>query len=64
MPKPKEIEHPKQLLVEGRDAEAFFYPFLENMQISGIQIQNYGGITELASFLKQFVLSSQYFCVQ
>jgi len=60
MPKPKGIEHPKQLFVEGRDAEAFFYPFLENMQVSGIQIQNYGGITELGPFLKQFVLGPQY----
>lgn len=60
MPEPKEILHPKQLLVEGRDAEAFFYPFLEGMKISGIQIQNYGGIRELPSFLKQFVISPQY----
>jgi len=60
MPEPKEIEHPKQLLVEGRDAEAFFYPFLEDMEISDIQIQDYGGISELPVFLKQFVLSSQY----
>lgn len=60
MPKPKNIQHSKQLLVEGRDAEAFFYPFLESMKVSGIQIQNYGGIRELPSFLKQFVLSPQY----
>ena len=60
MPKPKEITQSKQLLVEGRDVEAFFYPFLESMGISDIQIQNYGGIGELASFLKQFVLSPRY----
>jgi hypothetical protein len=60
MPKPREISRSKQLLVEGRDAEAFFYPFLESMGIADIQIQNYGGIGELAAFLKQFVLSFQY----
>ncbi len=60
MPKPRVIQSPKQLLVEGRDAEAFFHPFLESMGVSGVQIQNYGGIDELAPFLKQFVLSPQY----
>jgi hypothetical protein len=60
MPKPREISQSRQLLVEGRDAEAFFYPFLASMGIADIQIQNYGGVGELASFLKQFVRSSQY----
>ena len=60
MPKPKEITFAKQLLVEGRDAEAFFYPFLESLHITGVQIQDFGGITELAAFLRQFVLSQQY----
>ncbi len=60
MPRPRTISKPKQLLVEGRDAEAFFYPFLESMGIHDFQIQDYGGISELASFLKQFVLNPQY----
>lgn len=60
MPKPTQISRSKQLLVEGRDAEAFFYPFLEAMDITDVEIQNYGGINDLSSFLKQFVLNSQY----
>jgi len=37
MPKPVKLVHPKQLLVEGRDAEAFFYPFLETMRMQDIE---------------------------
>lgn len=57
MPKPKKIDKTKQLLAEGKDLESFLYPFLERMDISGIQIQDFGSISELAAFLKQFVLS-------
>lgn len=61
MPKPLTLSKPKQLLVEGRDAEAFFYPFLESMGLQDtIQIHDYGSITELAPFLKQFVRNAQF----
>jgi len=60
MPRKKTILRRKQLLVEGRDAEAFFHPFLEHLGLDNIQIQDFGGISELASFLKQFVLNPQY----
>ena len=61
MPKPLKLSRQKQLLVEGRDAEAFFYPFIETLGLKDdIQIHNYGSITELGSFLKQFVLLPQY----
>lgn len=52
MPQPKELTHPKQLLVEGRDAVSFFTALLKHLGISGIQIQNFGGIQELRPFLK------------
>lgn len=60
MAKPSKLKHPKQLLVEGRDAEAFFYPFLESMEVTDIEIHNYGSITELAGFLKQFIRNADF----
>lgn len=52
MPRPKAITHPKQLLVEGRDAVAFFGALLKHLGLSEVQIQNFGGISELRPFLK------------
>jgi len=52
MPKPKQIEAPKQLVVEGQDAAKFFEVLLRQRKLSGVQIQNYGGISELSAFLK------------
>ncbi|MGH9755046.1 MAG: DUF3226 domain-containing protein [Blastocatellia bacterium] len=52
MPQPKEITHSKQLLVEGRDAVAFFAALLKHLGLSEVQIQNFGGINELRPFLK------------
>ncbi len=52
MPQPKAITHTKQLLVEGRDAVAFFGALLKHLGLSEVQIQNFGGISELRPFLK------------
>lgn len=53
MPDPRPIEKRKQLVVEGRDAEEFFSALLREMGLEGeIQVQNFGGISELANFLK------------
>lgn len=52
-----EIKSPKQVLVEGRDAEEFFGPFLKHIQLAGVQIQNFGGISELRTFLRLIVKS-------
>jgi hypothetical protein len=54
MPEYKEIKTTKQLLVEGNDADFFFSALLDELSLSEIQIQNYGGIDELKGFLKQF----------
>jgi hypothetical protein len=56
----KNVTKPKQLLVEGRDAEAFFYPFIETLDIMDIDIQNYGGIKELPDFLGQLTKNSNF----
>lgn len=53
----REIKKPKQLLVEGNDADYFFSALLEEIGIEEIQIQNYGGIDELRGFLKQFCIA-------
>lgn len=52
MPLLNEITHSKQLLVEGRDALEFFKAFLKHLEIADFQLQNFGGITELRTFLK------------
>ena len=52
MPAPTKITESKQLVVEGRDAEAFFHALLSHMRISEVQVQNFGGISELRGFLK------------
>ena len=54
MPAYREIEKPKQLLVEGSDADSFFSALLKEVNITEIQIQNFGGINELNGFLDQF----------
>lgn len=60
MRKPKEINKAKQLLVEGNDAEWFFSALLDELQITEMQIQNYGGNNELNGFLEQFPKASGF----
>jgi len=55
MTNPLKIDEPAQLLVEGRDAQAFFCAFLEKMKIQDMQVHNFGGINELPGFLRGFV---------
>ena len=52
MPAPLRITESKQLVVEGRDAEGFLDALLRHMELTGIQIQNFGGKDELRGFLK------------
>ncbi len=52
MPEPKEITELKQLVVEGRDAEEPFRALLGHIGVNGVQIQNFGGISELPVFLR------------
>ena len=60
MPLYREIEKPKQLLVEGFDAYWFFSALLKEVSITEIQIQNYGGVDELKGFLVQFCRASGF----
>lgn len=52
MPQPKPITTPVQLVVEGEDAANFFKALLREMNLTTVQVQNFGGVTELRSFLK------------
>ncbi|HBL10647.1 MAG TPA: hypothetical protein DD379_04420 [Cyanobacteria bacterium UBA11162] len=60
MPTPQGIEQPKQLIVEGQDAVYFFRAFLKHLNITDIQIQNYGGIRDLRFFLKALSLTPDF----
>lgn len=45
----------KILLVEGNDPRNFFEAFVRHLSIDNIQIQNFGGITQLRDFLEGLV---------
>ena len=60
MPKATEIkETTVQLLVEGNDVRNFFEAFIKHhskkLSLEKIQIQNFGGVSELRDFLEGFV---------
>ena len=58
------LKKDKLLLVEGRDAWNFFIWALAAYKIEGIQVEDFGGITELAKFLKVLSLVDGYEKVQ
>ena len=58
--KPVEIKSPIQLLVEGNDGRNFFEAFRDRLQLSGMQIHDYGGVTDLSKFLSAFVGASRF----
>ena len=60
MPAPTKITESKQLVVEGRDAEVFFHALLSDMCISDVQIQNFGGVSEVGGFLKALRIASGF----
>ena len=55
MPKPAEIKSAVQLLVEGNDQRNFFEAFTNHLSITNVQIQNFGGVSQLSDFLEGFV---------
>ena len=55
MPRPAEIKSAVQLLVEGNDQRNFFEAFTSHLSIANVQIQNFGGVSELRDFLEGFV---------
>ncbi len=57
---PQQITADVQLLVEGKDAAGFFEWMSRHLQLNGLQIQNFGGVTELRVFLRAFVKRSDF----
>ncbi len=51
----KQIESKIQLLVEGKDQLNFFEALIEHLSFPNIQIQDFGGVDELRSFLLALV---------
>ncbi len=60
MPQPERIRESKQLLVEGKDQRNFFNEFMLHLDCQGIQVQDFGGITDLRTFLGQFVKAPDF----
>lgn len=52
---PTNIEQEVQLLVEGYSTKIFITAFLQHLCLTGVQVQNYGGIEELPRFIRTFV---------
>ena len=70
MPKATEIKEKEavQLLVEGNDVRNFFEAFIKHhskkLSLGEIQIQNFGGVSELRDFLEGFVSMTGFHNVQ
>lgn len=60
MPKLTEIKSAIQLLVEGNDQRNFFEAFIDHLSLENIQIQNFGGVSELRDFLEGLVSSTGF----
>ena len=55
MPQARQIGSPIHSLVEGNDQRNFFEVLVNRLSLPDIQIQNFGGVTELRGFLRAFV---------
>ena len=51
MPDVARITKEVQLLVEGNDQRNFFEAFVYHLSLSNVQVQNFGGVSELRGFL-------------
>ncbi len=49
--KPKELNQPVQLIVEGADAWGFWTGMVRRLGLTGIQVHDFGGVSELAPYL-------------
>ena len=49
-----EVEHSKQIIVEGNDEIRIFQSLISYLNVSNIQIRHYGGVDNLRSFLRTF----------
>ncbi|MDE0003198.1 MAG: hypothetical protein OXQ29_10930 [Rhodospirillaceae bacterium] len=58
--RPINIIDPVQLLVEGKDPRNFFEKFIKHLGLTGVQLQDFGGIGELTRFLQGFVVAPRF----
>lgn len=58
--RPRTITSEVQLLVEGRDAAGVLSALLKHLSLRDVQIQNFGGVSELRTFLRAFVKASDF----
>lgn len=57
---PRELSKPKLLIGEGKEEELFFTAFLTHLNISDVQVEQYGGKQALPSYLKTLLLRPGY----
>ena len=55
MAQPTEIKSKIQLLVEGNAQRNFFEAFIDHLSLTDVQVQNFGGVDDLRSFLSILV---------
>ena len=60
MPEPQDIGKRIQLLVEGRDQFNFFEALAVHLQLSDVQVQNFGGVSELRPFLRLLASAANF----
>jgi hypothetical protein len=63
MPTPVGVTGTKQLLVEGGDDLAFFQALTRYLHLGDIQLQRFGGVSELQAFLKALRLAPGFAAV-
>ena len=61
---PNQIRSAAQLLVEGNDGRNFFGALCGHLDLTHVQIQNYGGVDELRGFLRAFARMPDFHLVQ
>lgn len=57
---PRELSKPKLLIGEGREEELFFTAFLAHLNISDVQVEQYGGKQALPKYLRTLPLRPGY----
>ncbi len=56
----RELSKPKLLIGEGKEEELFFTAFLTHLNISDVQVEEYGGKQKLPNYLKTLLLRPGY----
>src|SRR5262249_28759450 len=57
---PQRLSQPKLLIGEGREEVVFFTAFLKHLDLSDVQIADYGGKYQLRSYLRALQMRSDF----